>query len=195
MTPSATSRWWSPSQVLGWIRKQRPDASLDNILFELRQLCLSGAVRARWKASVGTAGHYEPSSDFTDIPPAVWIGTGFSRTDPELITQRVYSAHLPRGCKVEVQLSERDVRSKLDFSALGSKRVPSRRKAFWSEARETALRWLDHNGYPVSGDGKQARLESEIARWLQERGHTASESRIRDYVRKWIDEYQHGLSR
>ena len=71
----------------------------------------------------------------------------------------------------------------------GGIRRPSRLKPFWSEAREAALKWLDDRGYPVPGDGEQAKLEGHIAEWLSERGKAAAASTIRGYVKTWIEEY------
>jgi hypothetical protein len=73
-------------------------------------------------------------------------------------------------------------------------RRPSRQKPFWPEAREAAFAWLDEKGFPRSGDGGQGKLEAHIAGWLTERGHEASESTIRGYVKGWIEKYKAGLS-
>jgi hypothetical protein len=42
------------------------------------------------------------------------------------------------------------------------------------------------NGYPVSGDAGQAKLEKHIAVWLTEHGHRAAASIIRKYIKSWI---------
>jgi hypothetical protein len=73
-------------------------------------------------------------------------------------------------------------------------RRPSRQRPFWPDARTIAFDWLGENGYPLPGDGGQAKLETHIADWLAEHGHTASESTIRRYVKVWIEEYEASVS-
>jgi hypothetical protein len=73
-------------------------------------------------------------------------------------------------------------------------RRPSREKPFWPTAREEAQEWLEENGYPEPGDGRQAELEGHIARWLEERGHKAGESTIRGHVATWIRQYRDSLN-
>lgn len=73
-------------------------------------------------------------------------------------------------------------------------RRPSRQKPFWPGARKAAFEWLEENGYPVSGDAGQGKLEKHIAVWLTERGHRAAESTIRKYVKCWIAEYMTTVS-
>jgi hypothetical protein len=73
-------------------------------------------------------------------------------------------------------------------------RRPERQKAFWPEAREVASEWFKENGYPVSGDGNQAKLETHIAEWLTDHDREAAPSTIRVHVRSWIDEYKASVS-
>ena len=61
---------------------------------------------------------------------------------------------------------------------------------YWDEAKREGRCWLDDNGYPVPGDGNQARMEQHIATWLAERGHEASEASVRRHVTAWIAEYR-----
>jgi hypothetical protein len=67
---------------------------------------------------------------------------------------------------------------------------PSREKPFWPAARGVAWEWLRENGYPAVGDGGQAGLEQHLSRWLEARGHTASESTVRRHVKRWIEEFR-----
>jgi hypothetical protein len=92
-------------------------------------------------------------------------------------------------------LDETEAATKVDATARKPvARRPSRQKPFWSDARKVAFDWLDEHGYPVPGDGGQARLEEHINTWLTNRGHTASESTIREHVSQWIEEYKAGVS-
>ena len=71
---------------------------------------------------------------------------------------------------------------------------PSREKAFWPVARVAALEWLTENGCPAAGDGNQAGLERWVTKWLEDRGHEASESTVRRRVARWIKERRAELS-
>jgi hypothetical protein len=71
---------------------------------------------------------------------------------------------------------------------------PSREKAFWPLARVAALEWLTENGCPAAGDGHQARLERWATKWLEDRGHEASESTVRRHVARWLKERRAELS-
>ena len=73
-------------------------------------------------------------------------------------------------------------------SARPANHPPSREKPFWPAARPIAFKWLIENGCPTSGDGNQAILEKLVAKWLEDRGHDASESTLRRHVRQWIEE-------
>jgi hypothetical protein len=72
--------------------------------------------------------------------------------------------------------------------SLGTKPPPSREKPFWPAARGAAFDWLIDNGCPEPGDGNQAKLEGCVTKWLEERGHEASEAAIRRHVVRWIKE-------
>jgi hypothetical protein len=74
-----------------------------------------------------------------------------------------------------------------------SKRRPSREKPFWEQAREVAFRWLDDEGCPEPGDGRQAELECYVEEWLSLRGHRAGEATIRRHVASWIAERRAAL--
>jgi hypothetical protein len=67
---------------------------------------------------------------------------------------------------------------------------PSRLKPFWKQAEAMIIEWLEENGYPMPGDGKQAELERWIADQLEKRGLEASESAIRRHVRDCIKRYR-----
>jgi hypothetical protein len=67
-------------------------------------------------------------------------------------------------------------------------------RAPWDKARRVALKWLEDEGYPQSGDGHQANLERYIAQHLDERGRSISESAIRRHVREWIREFRESLT-
>jgi hypothetical protein len=76
----------------------------------------------------------------------------------------------------------------------GGTRRPSRLKPFWAEARKAAFEWFDEKGFPSPGDGGQAKLERHIARWITDRGHEASPSTVRVYVKRWIEEYKASIT-
>ena len=65
---------------------------------------------------------------------------------------------------------------------------PSREKAFWPAARVAACEWLTENGCPAPSDGNQAELERWLTKWLEDRGHEASESTVRRHVARCIKE-------
>jgi hypothetical protein len=65
---------------------------------------------------------------------------------------------------------------------------PSREKAFWPTARVAGFKWLTENGCPAPMDGSQAELERWVTKWLEDRGHEASESAVRRHVVRWIKE-------
>jgi len=71
---------------------------------------------------------------------------------------------------------------------------PSREKAFWAAARVAACEWLTENGCPAPGDGNQAELERWLTKWLEDRGHEASESAVRRHVARCIKERRAELS-
>jgi hypothetical protein len=68
-------------------------------------------------------------------------------------------------------------------------RQPRGSRPFWREGDQEIDRWLDENGCPAPNDGNQARLERDIAAWLQNRGHEAGEATIRRHVQQGIDRY------
>jgi len=82
----------------------------------------------------------------------------------------------------------------------GSRESPSRPAArrgrtpnsYWEGAKREAFKWLDENGSPRERTGEQAQLEAHIAGHLAAQGHHPSESRVRDYVVAWIDEFRAG---
>jgi hypothetical protein len=63
-------------------------------------------------------------------------------------------------------------------------------RRFWREGDQEIDRWLDENGCPARNDGNQARLESDIANWLQSDGHVSGEATIRRHVQKGIKRYR-----
>jgi hypothetical protein len=64
----------------------------------------------------------------------------------------------------------------------------------WKAVRAEAMKWLEQNGYPESGDGGQADLERRIADLLAQRDYRPAESTIRSHVAKWIDEFRAKLA-
>ncbi|GEM_PF-3326335 len=65
--------------------------------------------------------------------------------------------------------------------------------SFWAEAKAEALRQLRDDGFPISGDGGQARLERHITDWLAAKDHHPGEATVRGYVGQWIAEYRGSL--
>jgi hypothetical protein len=97
--------------------------------------------------------------------------------------------HDPRG-RPDVRMYILDSR---EFTAWVSEvvgRRPSRKKPFWTDAKGVAMAWLDAEGFPLPGDGRQAQLEKHIADFLEQRGHDAAESTIRGHVARWIKEFR-----
>ena len=77
-----------------------------------------------------------------------------------------------------------------DFRETPTALPPSRLKPWWPDAKRAALAWLEDNGAPARGDGRQGVLESHIGEWLQARGHEAAPSTIRRHVVRWITEFR-----
>ncbi len=68
---------------------------------------------------------------------------------------------------------------------------PSRLAPYLAKARKVAFDWLEYNGAPEwGGDGEQAKLETHISEWLVNNGSPKAESTVRQYVRRWIDEFK-----
>ena len=61
---------------------------------------------------------------------------------------------------------------------------------YWEDAKREAFKWLDENGSPRPGTGEQAQLEAHIAGFLTGQEPCPSESRVRDYVVRWIAEFK-----
>jgi hypothetical protein len=59
----------------------------------------------------------------------------------------------------------------------------------WRNIHSQIDKWLDDDGCPVHGDGRQAALERRVAELLQEREHEAGEATIRRHVRRRINRY------
>jgi hypothetical protein len=83
-------------------------------------------------------------------------------------------------------------------AAVPKRIVPPIRRQFpyWDMvARPAAMRWLEQNGFPQSGDGGQAALERYIAdRVAAKTGCYPSPSSIRIHVRGYIGEYRAALT-
>jgi hypothetical protein len=180
--------YWTPSNVLSWLRKHNPGISVEHTIDELRDLCKSGRLRSWWKATHTPEGALRASDTFELIPPERWLSISFSLKDGMHFSDKVHSAGLPRGVNVEVQFSRDDVQRELLRPVAARPPQP-----FWDDARQIALTWLDDNGFPQPGDGGQAKLERHITDWLFNRGHNPAESTIRKYVSRWIQEHKKGL--
>jgi hypothetical protein len=67
---------------------------------------------------------------------------------------------------------------------------PGRPRApVWNLIEPHVIEWLDENGVPDFGDGKQTELEAVVAGLLLRRKHPATESVIRMHVKRWMKEY------
>ena len=177
-------RYWTLNRVLDWVRGYNPALSLDRILAELYELCLSGRVRARLPVP-GDKGRLVPDAPFERIPAHSWIGMGFAQKHPEARPTGVYACFLPRGVTVEAQFYADDVLRELQPLAETAPK-PSRLKPFWVSAEAAIEDWLVENGCPRPRDGNQAALERYVAEWLTKHGYGASEAAIRRHVARCI---------
>lgn len=156
------------------------------------------ALKRRWAAkeliAYGTRGGFRvivPSSlrdqlDFKSTPPH-----GRTRTEGDFLHVYFYLVaehhHLIAALTTNSTKTKGPKRDRVTDGAKQGGRAPA---PYWGEAEREGRRWLDDNGYPVSGDGNQARMEQHVATWLAERGHEASEASVRRHVTIWIAEYR-----
>jgi len=170
----------------------------------LCEACASGSVRFRWRDDDW------PTDGF--IVPIRTMPGGLGRS--QRLTRHVWSAaHIDRDAVVSdcgryelVQISRDDLEfwlsprehrmaaaTKLAESSIMQPQTNRRGRSprlYWGDAKREALKWLDENGSPRPGTGEQAQLEAHVAGFLTGQEPCPSESRVRDYVVRWIAEFK-----
>jgi hypothetical protein len=174
---------------LDWVDQK--DSVAEESVTALQECLNSGTV---------TTTHRDATGNRTEIPKDDWedryLDPGPNET--ELLAYRK-GAKVPEWDWRDVRLSRDEVVQEWPARATDGDPVKGMRKGgrqqnpFWEEMRHIAEEWLQEEGYPRSGDGRQAFLERLIMEESIKRGKSLSESTVRRHVTNWIADHKQHL--